>query len=206
MYRVAAVGEYLADHLVSSVNTREVVLTLLVHDLGNLLKFDLSRGLELFEPGDHDLNFWLTRQREIAIKYGANVHVATQAMAQEMQMGPRVLQLLNAMGSHFSEDSVGNSDWEQKICVYSDMRVKPNGFCTLTQRFDDILVRYVERPLIHVEGSRSLEQKRQQTLENQKWCLELEAQLAARLSVPLDPLPAPQLEARTEALRSFEIG
>ena len=50
MQRVASLGGYLAKNWKTEINKTDIVQTLLFHDLENLLKFDLNRGVDLFPP------------------------------------------------------------------------------------------------------------------------------------------------------------
>ena len=52
MYRVAALGSLICDRLISQKVDNDLILkTLLLHDMGNILKFDFER-LDLFEEND----------------------------------------------------------------------------------------------------------------------------------------------------------
>ena len=48
--RVAAVGKLISEHFTVPVNVRDVVLACLFHDMGNILKFDLTQFPEFREP------------------------------------------------------------------------------------------------------------------------------------------------------------
>ncbi len=41
MYRVAAVAKMICDHFQKPINKQEVIITCLLHDIGNIIKFDL---------------------------------------------------------------------------------------------------------------------------------------------------------------------
>lgn len=205
MYRVAAVGEYLATHWQgpTSVDVSLVVSTLLLHDLGNLLKFDLTNGVELFDPSERNVAYWQERQQEMRSRYGTSVHNTTLAMAAEIGAKPRVLELLNGMGSSRLSPTLESTDWELKICTYSDLRVDPLGFVTVEERFSDILSRYFDRGVTHWSDQTKLESEKEKTLQNCVQCLELESQLQAFITVNLQTLPAGELESRSKS--SFSV-
>ena len=80
MLRVAAVGWYVCEHFVEQVNQSDVVNALLLHDLGNLLKFNLSRGVGMFDESEQDVDHWRRVQAELARKYSSDEHEATAMM------------------------------------------------------------------------------------------------------------------------------
>lgn len=197
MYRVASVGQYLADQWSEALAERDIVSVLLLHDLGNILKFDFSRGAGLFDEDQRDMDHWKQVQSKYREAYGDNVHSATLAIAEQEGASSRVLELLTKMGSSNLKDAVESNDWELKICVYSDFRVSPHGFVTVIDRFDDILKRYAGRshPLANQE----------RTLQNRDACLELEAQLSAKIDVDIAKLPESELEQFTQSLSNFRL-
>jgi len=209
MYRVAAVGEYLAEQANSflsshpakmKVSVADIRMTLLCHDLGNLLKFDLSRGVDLFDVDERDVIYWKSEQLRQAEKYGAEVHAATLAMAEEIGISERVRELLKGMGSSQLLQTVQSADWELKICVYSDFRVRPDGFVSVTERFDDIAKRYAGRAHYLAE--------RESTLMKRDLCLELESQLQSQFEYApeLPFLPERALEIRVNELSTVPVG
>jgi hypothetical protein len=197
MRRVAAVGEWIAQNFTESVNERVIVKTLLFHDLGNVLKFDFSAGLGLFDENERDQARWERVQKEQAAKYGSDVHVATLRMAEEAGASDRVQYLVDGMGSHHLKDAVENEDWEHRICCYSDFRVMPDGFTNLQDRFDDILTRYTTRQIRPTSA--------QKIIRDRDWAFRLEQQLSSRVQVPLAKLPTEQLEQRAQELAEYKL-
>lgn len=197
MQRVAALGEYLSNNWKTEIDRNDIVHTLLLHDLGNLLKFDLNRGVGLFHPSERDLDYWKKAQSESATKYDPDEHKATFLMAKEVGVSERVLFLLNNMGSSNLQQTLESPDWELKICSYSDFRVGPHGYLTVRKRFEDILNRYKGRQ--HVLAN---EQKTQKKMER---CLQLEEQLHPHSQVNLVKLPESELEDRAKKLSAAEI-
>ncbi len=195
MYRVASVGEYIAENWSSSLDTSSIVSTLLLHDMGNILKFDFSRGMSLFDADEQDLTRWRQVQQKYREQYGDDVHDATLAMANSEGVSDRVLELITKMGSSRLSDALESADWEQKICIYSDFRVDPHGFVSVESRFADILERYAGRhhPLSNEE----------QTIKNRDACLELEKQLVEHLEKSLTDLPLTDLETRVKYLPEY---
>jgi len=186
MLRVADVGQFIARHWNSSIDEKAIVTTLLLHDLGNLLKFDFTRGLELLDEDERDLDYWKSVQRDLQEKYSVDEHEATWRMAQELGVGERILFLLKNMGSSNLPKTVESSDWELKVCAYADFRVGPFGFLTVQDRFADILRRY--------EGREHDLSDREKTLKKMKLCILLEGQLQPEVSMRLAVLPKEILE------------
>lgn len=197
MFRVAAVGEYLTDHWLEPIDSHSVVTTLLLHDLGNLLKFDLSRGLELFDESERDLEYWTKVRSDLEHRYSSDEHIATQMMAREIDVSERVLYLLGNMGSSHLSEALNSHDWELKITVYSDFRVDPHGFVSVKDRFDDIIKRY--------RGGKNALADIDVTLQKRDYCLELEEQLQPKLDVALDKLPNGELESKSKLLKARSI-
>ena len=197
MLRVASVGKYISQNWKENINEADVIETLLLHDLGNLLKFDLTKGLDLLDKDERDANYWVQVQNELKSKYSSDEHKATQMMAKETGVSERVLFLLNSMGSSNLHKTLKSDDWELKICSYSDFRVSPYGFNTVEERFKDILQRYESRD--HVLANK------EKTLEKMNYCLELENQLQTHVEVDLQSLPNKTLEKISQEMKLWEV-
>ena len=197
MLRVACVGKYIAEDWKNTIDQKSITETLLLHDLGNLLKFDFTNGLDLLDEDERNAAYWLEVQSELKSKYSSDEHEATQMMAKEAGVSKRVLFLLNNMGSSNLHKTLKTDDWELKICSYSDFRVSPYGFITVEERFKDILQRYENRD--HVLANK------EKTLEKMNYCLELEKQLQPHVKVNLKLLPEKQLENLSQEMKLWEL-
>jgi len=197
LVRVAAVGSWIASHSKSQVDVNEIACTLLFHDMGNLLKFDLQRGADLFDPGERDMSYWQNIQNKMKDLYGTDEHKATHIIAREVGVSDRVLYLLSNMGSSNLHKTLNVDDWALKIVSYADFRVSPSGFVTVHERFDDIQKRY--------GGSAHVLADRQKTTIKRGLCLELEKQIGTMTSVGLQNIPLGELEKCMINLELFEI-
>ncbi len=197
MRRVAAVGKLVAQNWIGDIDESSVVETLLLHDLGNLLKFDFTKGMDLFDADERDVEHWLDVQAKMITTYSSDEHTATQMMAKEAGVSERVLYLLENMGSSNLYKTTQLNDAELKVCSYADFRVSPDGFLTVEKRFQDILVRYKSRDHILADTAK--------TLEKMEYCLELEKQLQQRVSIDLQKLPEKNLEAMAEEMKSWKL-
>ncbi len=197
MLRVASVGKYISKNWKGTVDEHAIVSTLLLHDLGNLLKFNLHRGLELFDEDERNLDVWLKIQNSLKEEYSSDEHEATLLMAREIEVNDRVLDLLNNMGSSNLHTTVKKNDWELAIVSYSDFRVDPDGFATVQERFADILKRY--------NGGDHVLADKEKTFFKRDQCLELEKQIQSKIKVSLNDLPTEELEEVSKSLRDWEL-
>lgn len=146
MYRVAGVGDWIAAKLALShakVSRENVVKTCLVHDLGNIVKFDLAVFPEYVEP--EGLDYWQSVKTATTEKYGKNAHLATNAMIRELGLSERLIELADAISFNRAKQTLEGDDWDAKICAYADMRVAPHGVVSMKERLEDGFQRYEKR-------------------------------------------------------------
>jgi hypothetical protein len=138
MRRVAAVAALILsiDHY-AKTNKNDVIAALLLHDIGNIVKFRL---------GEEDAP-WRKIQQETIAKYGSNDHKATEKMILELGVNNWVASLISGMGFENLPNVIDSTDMEQKICLYADQRVAPHGVVSLQERFADLQNRYKDTPL-----------------------------------------------------------
>ncbi len=124
-------------------NRREIVSACLLHDMGNILKFDLSYFPDFLEP--EGMAYWESVQAEFADRYGTDEHEATLAIAREIGVSDRTFGYINAVGFRMATGTLAGRDPGKMLCCYADMRVAPFGIVTLDERFDEGTKRYAER-------------------------------------------------------------
>ncbi len=148
MLDTAAVGEYIIDHwrwgkTKATFNASTVIKVLLLHDLGNIVKFTTPFIGEMAEQAQ----YWLGVQAEIAQKYGPFAHQATLAMVQEVATQHPELDLtttlvvLESIG-FYAVENVGYPSWESRIADYADMCVAPQGIVGFAVRMSELIKRY----------------------------------------------------------------
>jgi hypothetical protein len=157
--RVAAVGKIICDNLTESIDadklvpdsdpgsarySLDIVTACLLHDIGNIIKFDLSKTKAMLNA-DLDLEYWQKVKDKFVEKYGSDEHVASVAIARELGVSERVLELVDCVGFHQAEDNLKSGDLGKQICAYADMRVMPKGITSLQERFADLRIRYAHR-------------------------------------------------------------
>lgn len=144
MYRVASVANYICDHLPLTIDKKSVITASLLHDMGNIIKFDLNKFPEFNEP--KGITYWETVKKNYIEKYGNDTHKATIEIALEIGTSLRVLELLNSIGFGKSISAYESGEIEKMICIYADMRVTPRGIVSLKERLADLESRYNTNP------------------------------------------------------------
>ncbi len=142
--RVAAVAKQICDNLDSPADTEAVIKACLLHDMGNIIKFDLSQFSEFLEP--EGPGYWQKVQAQFKTRYGDDEHHATIEIAKELGVKSKIVELIDGIGFSNSLVTVSQKKLEPKICAYADMRVAPNGVLSLDERLADGRRRYANRP------------------------------------------------------------
>ncbi len=148
-FYVAAVGEIIIDNWKGPKLGREDLKAyLLLHDFGNIVKYDFSRKELLMPEMQEKIDYWKTIQQEARQKYSTDDHKATIAMARELGVPERVATLLEQDDFRNLEVVATGNDWEQKIGKYSDYRSGPRGVVLLSDRIADLRKRYAGKIII----------------------------------------------------------
>lgn len=138
--RVAAVGKLICDNFKKPINTNEVILACLFHDMGNILKFELSMFPEFTAP--EGVLYWESVKDAYRKKYGEDEHVATQVIMSEIGLSENVRNLMRGIGFSKVDAVAKDTSPERKIVQYSDMRVGPKGILSIDERLEDGRKRY----------------------------------------------------------------
>jgi len=143
MLRVASVASMICDSFDEPIDKEKIVKVCLLHDMGNIIKFQLDYFPELNKP--EGLEYWQNVQKEFIEKYGPNEHNATMAIMRELGVAEELVELADQ--NHFSllcEHAKGN-DMFVKIMHYADMRVGPFGVLSYDERMEEARKRYAHR-------------------------------------------------------------
>ncbi len=135
MYRVAGVASVICDFANITVDRQSIVSAALLHDMGNIIKFNLDLFPVFLKPEGKE--YWHKVQNEYFEKYGQDEHVATIEIAKEIGVDEKVMDLLNNIGFSKMNFTSESSDFNLKIAAYSDMRVEPHGVVSLEKRLID---------------------------------------------------------------------
>ena len=196
--RVAAVGKLICDGFRKPINTQNVVLACLFHDMGNIIKSDITYFPEFAEP--EGIAYWEKVKAEFVAKYGPDHHAACAAIAREIGLPPRAVELVEGIGYSKLGAIVGSQDWEQKIAEYADTRVGPRGVLPLEERLAEGRTRYLttatSRPHYDTEGGF---EKLAQTAG------ELERQVSGCMRVKPEDITDAAIGSLVEQLRKYTV-
>jgi hypothetical protein len=148
LWRTASLMELLLKHWRGpQVDASLLIETMLLHDLGNLVKFDLSDTTPIMLLTQTELPMYRALQAEWHQKYGKVVDAVTVAFIKELRLknGPIMSHIILNHASGTEATTVTQDDWIQKLCDYTDFRIAPHGLVTLKERFDDLGKRYATR-------------------------------------------------------------
>jgi hypothetical protein len=140
--RVKAVGEMICDHFKEPIDKERVGLASAFHDMGNIIKFNLSHFPDSVEP--EGLEYWEGVKREYIEKYGQDEHAATLSIAKEIGLDDKTFKILNGIGFSQLDQTLDDPSMERKICAYADMRVGPRGIISIDERLEDGRRRYAK--------------------------------------------------------------
>lgn len=158
--RVAGVAKVICEAMETPLDTRSAVEACLLHDMGNILKFDLTRFPEFAQ--EKGLAYWEGIKSDFQKRYGHEEHVATYAIANEIGVCDKTMACLKAVGFSQAVKQAANPTWEHKICCYADQRVGPYGIFSLEERIQEGLARKPQKSAIFdasVEALRELERQ-----------------------------------------------
>lgn len=176
-----------------NLNPEEIITACLLHDMGNLAKFDLSKARALIT---HDLNlgFWRKRQGEHIAKYGQDAHAATLAIVKEIGVSQRVFELIDCIGFLKAPQHLSGRDYGKMIVQYSDDRVAPQGVVSLEQRLKDLRERYEHHKTSSVARDR---------FENA--LREIEKQIFRHCKIRPEEITEKRVKQKLKKLRNWEI-
>lgn len=141
--RVASVIYLICKNSTLEVDENIAIQSGLLHDMGNIVKFDLNYFPEFLEP--EGLEYWQNVQKEYFEKYGNDEHQATQKILKELGIDKRVIEIdSNMIFGNLCIDKDSN-DWELKLLHYADMRVGPFGIMSYEDRMEDARKRYEKK-------------------------------------------------------------
>jgi len=141
--RVAAVAKTICEKLENSIDSKSILTACLLHDMGNILKFDLNLFPQFLEP--EGLEYWQKVKQEFEEKYGSDEYKANIAIAEEFKVKPKILDLISSIGFEKIEKYFLVKNLEKMICEYADCRVAPTGIVSLDERLFDLEKRYGSR-------------------------------------------------------------
>lgn len=170
MLRVCGIVEYIQKHWIGeAVDWNLTKKIALLHDLGNIVKFDFDKHPEFLGEEQKNVEYWKGVQSEIIKKYGSDDHEAIKKMLNELGIDEKSKEII--FSKRFGNSvAVKNSDnWVLKIMYYADLRTLPNGIGSLEDRISDVkdrMPKYTTRPDFDslVDSCRGIEKQLQPNL------------------------------------------
>ena len=192
MLRVAAVASVVFDaakEVSPELDGRDdLIAACLVHDLGNIIKFDFER----LPPPDGQTEYWEMIKDGMIERYGRNEIVATVLMIGEIGIAERVRPVLENTSDHEAILLLEEGTLLQKIAYYADQRVSPRGVLPLRDRLRDMRERYSHPD---DERTRALDAATER----------IEEVLFEGLSLRPEDITDESVAPMIESLKSFEI-
>lgn len=139
--RVAAVAKLVCDNEKKPVNAGDVIVECLFHDMGNIVKSDLSYFPDFVQS--EGLEYWQKVKNDFLQKYGNEQHAANAAIAREIGLPETIVAMMDRTGFSRMPTILESNSLELKICQYADSRVGPRGILSLDERLAEGKVRYV---------------------------------------------------------------
>ncbi len=194
--RVAAVAKQICESLDVKIDTGTIIKTCLLHDMGNVIKFDLNQTKSVFGLSDKEVEEIRKIKNEFINKYGENEHDATIAIIKELNLNTSIANLAdkNRFGN-LCIDKDGN-DWALKIIHYADARVGPHNILSYDERMNDAGNRYRGR----IDSIK--EQERQKLVDCGK---QIENQIFAHSNIKPEDIHDESIKDDIEKLKNFEI-
>ena len=145
MLRVASVAMQILHYWVGpGINERRILRVLLLHDIGNIVKMELTE--EDAKSLGVDLAVLVHKKKEFINRYGTDDHVVSLEIARQLGLTETELDLMAAKVFINNENIMASTNYEVKISAYADQRVAPNGVLPLMERLLEAKRRYKNKP------------------------------------------------------------
>ena len=143
--KVAVVGKVMSENWKSTCSANEAIKLCLVHDMGNIVKFDLSPEKAKTFGEIENLGVWQEIQKKYIDKYGSDAHEATKAILADANLSffnPLIDEEAKLYFMEAKESELKKSKLSSIILMYADCRVTPKGITSYRERIDDLKTRY----------------------------------------------------------------
>lgn len=135
LIRVAYVGESIAKNIPQIPNPNNIIIACLLHDLGNIIKFNFSAIPEATKP--EGIDYWEKVKKDFINKYGEDEVLATHKILEELKVSYQIKELVYSFGTRNVNEVIKSGDIEKMIVNYSDHRVSPYAVESLKARIED---------------------------------------------------------------------
>jgi hypothetical protein len=195
MLWVAAVATMICENFDEPLPKEDIITACLLHDMGNIVKYDMSVFLDLLEP--EGTEYWQKVQDEFTEKYGKDDHQANMKIAKELSLSESIINLINQISFHnYCTHSFGN-DFSAKIILYADARVDPHGIVPYDERMEEAKKRYQNR-----KGFIFEEQERQKFVACGR---DIEKQIFTKCKIKPEDINDETVKPIIEKLKDFMI-
>ena len=140
MLRVAGVASLICDNFTEPLNKEEIISACLLHDMGNIIKFNLEYFPEFNKP--EGLEYWQNVQNEYIEKYGEREHEATLKIIRELGIPKKIVTLASEDQFSLLCQHQNSGDMGMKIVHYADARVSPHKVVSYDERMGEAKERY----------------------------------------------------------------
>jgi len=196
--RVAAVAQLICDNFQKPVSKNDVILACLFHDMGNIIKSDLTYFPEFVEP--EGLEYWEEVKEDFISRYGTNHHAANAAIAREIGLPATSVALIDGIGFSRLAEVVASDSYERKIMQYADLRVGPRGVLPLGERLAEGRERYnaTRKARIYYESDSQFDHL-------YRAAEELEAQIFSEANISPGDITDAAVASTIDELRTYAI-
>jgi hypothetical protein len=193
-FRVAGVAMQICESLDISVDKDSILKACLVHDLGNIIKFQLDYFPEFVQ--DEGLEYWQSVQKEFIEKYGDNEHEGTLKILAELNFSKTIIDIVSIVGYPYIKEVLDCDDFNKKIVTYSDFRVGPHGVLSIDERAADGKKRYEGRKNDVTDEERK---------NRHQYIKDIEKQIFSHSSITPEDINDISIAKNIEILKNFEI-
>ncbi len=171
MIRVFGVIYFAEEHWTGEkVDWNLVKKIALLHDMGNIIKFNLDAHPEFLGSEKSNIEHWKNVREETIQKYGLDEEEATKKMLQEVGIDENAIKIIEDKAFGNSVGVKDSTDWHLKLLYYADLRTLPFGVGTLDERLADVrgrMPKYTSRPDFEdlVSACRDIEKQIQENLD-----------------------------------------
>jgi putative nucleotidyltransferase with HDIG domain len=194
--RVAAVARTLA--LALGIHHETVTRAGLVHDMGNIMKSDMSQFPEAFYAPEGRA-YWENVKKDMGARFGTDEHSATGAILRDLGMDAEIIALISGMGFSKAEAIAAHGSPELRVLEYADQRVGPYGIVSMQERLHEGHERYKNRIRTEYGSNDTVFNKNRDIL------LSMERELFTHLPIRPESLTEHALKGTIESLRDYRI-
>jgi hypothetical protein len=143
--RVAGVGKIIAENWKGKCDVKFTTELCLLHDMGNIVKFDLKNRDESKFGNIENIEYWQQIQQKYLNQFGKDAHDATVGIIKQAKLDKFIPYIFEEEKLYFAEAKeieLSRASLPAIILMYADCRVIPKGVVSYRERIDDLKARY----------------------------------------------------------------